>query len=47
MDLATIINTILGTIPVAIVIISWMIKMERRVTRIETILNMEDEEQEP
>lgn len=46
-DLAIILNTIIGNIPVAIVIISWMIKIERRITRIETILEIAEEEQGP
>jgi len=43
-SVAYIINTILGTVPLAVVVVSWIIKIERRITRIETILEIAHEE---
>ena len=39
-----IISTFLGTMPLAVVVISWIIKVERRLTRIETTLDIAHEE---
>jgi len=42
-SLTYVINTFIGTIPLAIVVVGWIIKIERRITRIETILEIAHE----
>ena len=43
-NLAYIVNTALGTVPLAAFIIGWIIKVERRLTRIETTLEIAHED---
>ncbi len=35
----------IGTVPLAIVIVAWIIRIEQRITRIETILEIQHENQ--
>lgn len=41
---ASIANTIIGTVPLAIVIVAWIIRIEQRITRIETILEIKQKD---
>ena len=43
-NLVYIINTILGTVPLAAFVVGWIIKVERRLTRIETTLEIAHED---
>ncbi len=44
-SLAHVLSAFFGTIPLAIVIVAWLIRTEHRLTRIETILDIAHEDQ--
>lgn len=43
-SLTYVISTFIGTMPLAIVIVAWIIRIEHRITRIETILEIAHED---
>lgn len=43
-SLSHLISAFIGTIPLAIVVVGWLIRTEHRLTRIETILDVAHEE---
>ena len=43
-SLSHVISAFIGTIPLAIVIVGWLIRTEHRLTRIETVLEIAHEE---
>lgn len=46
-SLTYVISTFIGTIPLAVVIVAWIVRIEHRITRIETILDIAHEDTNP